>query len=125
MYHLGALSLANLDGVHPDLVAVVKRAIKITKQDFMVFEGLRDTEIQREYVKRGVSWTMDSRHITGHAVDLVPWIARRARWEEEPCRVVAEAIMHSAEALKIPVNWGVAMWGKDGVHYQLPRSQYP
>jgi len=35
-YTLGKRSLQNLSGVHPDMVAVVKRAIEITDKDFTV-----------------------------------------------------------------------------------------
>lgn len=69
---LGERSLKNLWGVHPDLVAVVKRAIQITRTDFAVIEGVRTKERQKELVRKGASKTMNSRHLTGHAVDIVP-----------------------------------------------------
>ena len=72
-YTLGKRSLQNLSGVHPDLVDVVKRAIEITEQDFSVIEGIRNINRQRELVKTGKSTTMNSRHLTGHAVDIAPW----------------------------------------------------
>ena len=50
---LGRRSLARLEGVHPDLVAVVKRAIEITPQDFAVLEGLRTKERQAQLVQAG------------------------------------------------------------------------
>ena len=53
-------------------VAVVKRAIQITRTDFTVIEGVRTKERQKELLYKGVSKTMNSRHITGHAVDIVP-----------------------------------------------------
>ena len=73
-YKLGTRSLQSLSGVHPDLVAVVKRAIQITPQDFTVIEGVRNIERQKQLVAKGASKTMNSRHITGHAVDMVPWL---------------------------------------------------
>lgn len=71
MYKLSKKSLDRMKGVHPDLVKVVKRAIQISEVDFTVTEGLRDIERQRELVKSGASKTMNSRHLTGHAVDLI------------------------------------------------------
>ena len=71
-YKLSQRSLQNLSGVHPDLVAVVKRAIEITEQDFSVIEGIRSIDRQRELVKSGASQPMNSRHLTGHAVDIAP-----------------------------------------------------
>ena len=72
---LGERSKAELIGVEPGLVALVELAIQITPQDFSVHDGLRTIEQQREYVARGASRTMDSRHLKqddgyGHAVDL-------------------------------------------------------
>jgi peptidoglycan LD-endopeptidase CwlK len=57
--------------VHPDPVRLVERAIQITTQDFRGQEGLRTRERQAALVARGASRTMNSRHLTGHAVDLV------------------------------------------------------
>jgi peptidoglycan L-alanyl-D-glutamate endopeptidase CwlK len=79
-YSLGARSLAELEGVHPKLVEVVKRSIELTTQDFAVHDGLRTIAEQREYVRRGVSKTMNSMHMRqedgyGHAFDLVPYIS--------------------------------------------------
>jgi peptidoglycan LD-endopeptidase CwlK len=73
-YALGTRSRQRLSGVHPDLVAVVKRAIQITEQlTSTVLEGIRNINRQRELFKAGKSTTMNSRHLTGHAVDLAPW----------------------------------------------------
>lgn len=110
-YILGSRSLANLDGVHPDLVRVVRRAITITSQDFTVYEGLRTIERQREYVARGVSKTMNSKHLPqadgyGHAVDLVPWIGGMARWEWPAIYPVAEAMRRAARDLGVRLVWG-------------------
>jgi len=64
-FKLGAQSEKNLIGVHPDLVLVVREAIKITDIDFKVIEGCRTLARQKELVKIGASQTMNSRHLTG------------------------------------------------------------
>lgn len=74
MFKLSHASLRKLEGVHPDLVKVMERAIANTLIDFTVIEGLRTKERQMELVASGASKTMDSRHITGHAVDIAPYI---------------------------------------------------
>ena len=81
---LGAKSRAELQGVDPDLVRVVERAIAITPVDFTVHDGIRTVAEQKRYVAEGVSWTMRSRHLEGKAVDLVPWINGKPRWEWPP-----------------------------------------
>ena len=69
-YALGERSRQRLACVHPDLVKVVERAIQITPVDFTVLEGRRTKERQAELLKAGATTTMNSRHLTGHAVDL-------------------------------------------------------
>ncbi len=152
-FSLGKKSLAELNGVHADLVAVVKRAIEITVQDFAVHDGIRTQQEQRRLVEAGASQTLDSRHITGHAVDLVPFINDKLRWEWEPIYRIADAVRMAARELGISLRWGGA-WdidftasqdspedivadydarrraeGKkaflDGPHYELPKAKYP
>ena len=123
-YKLGTRSLQNLSGVHPDLVAVVKLAISITEQDFTVIEGIRNINRQRELVKAGKSTTMNSRHITGHAVDMVPW---PVDWNDlERFEVMSEAMKQAAEELDIPIVWG-GDWKSfyDAPHFELDRKAYP
>ena len=108
---LGSGSLRELNGVHPDLVKVVKRAIRITAQDFTVHDGLRTIEEQRRYVATGVSKTMNSMHRQqadgyGHAVDLVPYINGKLRWEWPAIYPIAAAVRIAAEELKVAVRWG-------------------
>lgn len=122
-YQLGNRSLQNLSGVHPDLVAVVKRAIEISEQDFTVLEGIRNINRQRELVKTGKSTTMNSRHLTGHAVDLAPW---PISWDWEYFYPIADAMKAAAEELDVNLEWG-GDWKSfpDGPHFQLSRKTYP
>lgn len=62
----------NLKGVKPQLVTVVRRALELSSVDFTVIEGLRSQERQRELVAAKKSKTMNSKHLTGDAVDLMP-----------------------------------------------------
>jgi peptidoglycan L-alanyl-D-glutamate endopeptidase CwlK len=115
-YSLGAKSIAELEGVHPDLVRVVKRTIEVTKQDFAVHDGLRTIAEQREYVRRGVSKTMNSMHMKqpdgfGHAFDLVPYINGQLRWEWKPIFVIASAVHQAATELGVALTWG-GVWDR-------------
>ena len=123
-YKLGTRSLQSLSGVHPDMVAVVKKAIEITGVDFTVIEGIRNINRQRELFKAGKSTTMNSRHITGHAVDMVPW---PVDWEDlERFETMAKAMKSAAEELEIPIVWG-GDWKSfyDAPHFELDRKEYP
>lgn len=124
MYKLSNKSLSRLKGVHPDLVAVVKRAIEITEQDFSVLEGLRSYERQVELVNKGASKTMNSRHLTGHAVDLVPY-GVSDMWDWQYYYPIADAMKDAAQELGIDLEWG-GDWNsfKDGPHFQLSWRSY-
>ena len=125
-FKLSRRSLARLDGVHPDLVRVVKMAIELTEVDFGVTEGLRTIEKQREYVARGASKTMNSRHLTGHAVDLVAYVGADVRWDWPLYHKIADAMKRAAKELNVPIVWG-GDWTsfKDGPHFELDRKVYP
>lgn len=125
-FKLSRRSLARLDGVHPDLVRVVKMAIELTEVDFGVTEGLRTIEKQCEYVARGASKTMNSRHLTGHAVDLVAYVGADVRWDWPLYHKIADAMKRAAKELNVPIVWG-GDWTsfKDGPHFELDRKVYP
>lgn len=124
-FALGAKSLARLEGVHPDLVRVVKRAIEITPVDFTVTEGLRTVERQRALVAAGASQTMKSRHITGHAVDLAALVLGEVRWDWPLYAKLAGAMKAAAKEVGVPLEWGGDWKMKDGPHFQLTWANYP
>ena len=124
-YPLGKRSLKNMQGIHPDLYAVVEKAISITEQDFTVIEGLRTRERQKQLVRMGFSKTMNSRHITGHAVDIVPYpIAHRLNYPDYMWDDVADSMLEAARILDVDLKWGYAKWGWDKPHYQLSWRSY-
>ena len=152
-FKLGTRSRKELNGVKPELVAVVERAIQLTIQDFAVHDGIRTFAEQQKHVASGVSKTLESRHLSGHAVDLVPFVNGKLRWEMEPIYRIADAVRMAAKELQVPIRWGGA-WdtdftdsteppqelvedyvarrkamGKsafiDGPHYELPRMLFP
>lgn len=141
-FALGDGSLAKLSGVNPNLVKVVKRAIQLSSVDFRVIEGVRTKARQAELVKKGASKTMNSRHLTGHAVDIVPVIDGRVSWDFNHYYPLAKAMAQAATELGVKVRWGGAWsvitskagtpqdWVKayragggrflDGPHFELP-----
>lgn len=125
-YSLGLRSKMRLRGVHPDLVKVVERAIQITEVDFTVLEGLRTIARQRELLAQGATRTMNSRHITGHAVDLGAMVGGAVRWDWPLYHKIADAMKKAAAELGIKIEAG-ADWKKfpDGPHFQLPWAGYP
>lgn len=123
---LGARSLQRLEGVHEDLVAVVRRAIELTEIDFTVTEGLRTKKRQAELVAAGASQTLNSRHLTGHAVDLAALLGGKVRWDWPLYTKLSKAMKAAAAEKGVPIEWG-GDWKtfKDGPHFQLPWKAYP
>lgn len=123
---LGARSLSRLQGVHPDLVRVVKKAAAIADLDFTVLEGVRTVDRQKELMKQGATKTLNSRHITGHAVDLAPMLGDKISWDWPLYHRLAKIVKAAAVAEKVPITWG-GDWRtfKDGPHWELPWKQYP
>lgn len=141
-FALGARSRARLKGLHPDLVRVVERAIQLTPVDFTVTEGLRDAKRQAQLVAAGASKTMNSRHLTGHAVDVAALVGGKVSWDWPLYLSIAAAMRRAAIEVGVPVRWGGA-WAElaslpevittahlsksfpDGPHFELPRASYP
>ena len=126
MFKLGKRSIERLQGVHPDLVRVVERAIDLTPVDFTVLEGLRSPERQQTLVASGASQTLNSRHITGHAVDLGAWVDNQVDWSWPLYTKIANAMKAAANELGVSIVWG-GDWRtfKDGPHFELDRRYYP
>ena len=126
MYTLGPRSKQRLKGVHPDLVKVVERAIEISTIDFTVLEGLRTPERQKALLEAGASQTLNSRHITGHAVDLGAWVDNQVDWSWPLYTKIAAAMKDAATQEGVSIVWG-GDWRtfKDGPHFELNRKVYP
>jgi peptidoglycan L-alanyl-D-glutamate endopeptidase CwlK len=114
----------NLIGVNADLAKLVHRALVISAVDFGIIEGLRTKERQKQVVAQGNSQTMNSRHLSGHAVDVYAYPTPAGKWEYY--QEIAAAFKQAGRELKIPVEWG-GDWAtlKDGPHFQSPVKAYP
>jgi peptidoglycan L-alanyl-D-glutamate endopeptidase CwlK len=125
-YRFSERSAKALVGVHADLVAVIALALSRSPIDFGLTEGLRTKERQAELVKSGASQTMNSRHLTGHAVDVVCYVDGKVRWDWPLYEKLSETVKACARELKVPITWG-GDWKslRDGPHYELDRGVYP
>lgn len=128
---LGTKSRKMLQGVHPDLVRVVERAIQVTDTDFTVLEGVRSIETQKKYVASGASTTMNSRHLKApngyaHAVDLGALVGGKINWSWPLYHKIAAAMKQAARELGVELVWG-GDWRtfKDGPHFELSWKKYP
>jgi hypothetical protein len=122
----GERSEKNLVGVHPDLVKVMRLAIERTTVDFGITEGLRTKERQKELFDQKKSRTMNSRHLTGHAVDVMAYVDGKGSWIWGLYEVINKTVQDAADELNIPIVWG-GSWAsfRDGPHFELDREFYP
>jgi peptidoglycan L-alanyl-D-glutamate endopeptidase CwlK len=144
---LGSRSLQRLEGVHPDLVRVVRRAALISAHDFTVIEGIRSKEqmwtnygkgrtvamlaakgVPSQYAKPNdakVTWLNDplmSNHRQradgyGRAVDLCPF---PIDWNDiGRFRVLMETMEKAADDEDVNISAG-GRWRKaDWPHFEL------
>lgn len=128
---LDARGERNLQGVHPDLIKVVRRAAEISSVRFTITEGVRTAERQAQLMRAGASQTMRSRHLVAsnglsHAIDVAAIVGGTIRWDWPLYDRISIAFKQAAQEVGVPVEWG-GDWKsfKDGPHYQLPWAKYP
>ena len=126
MARLSLVSLERLQGVHPKLAEIVHRAAEISEVEFRVMEGVRDRGLHALLLRVGATTITDSRHITGHAVDVVPIVQGMVRWDWPLYSKIAQAFKKAAQQLGAAIEWG-GEWKKnpDGPHFQLPAHEFP
>ena len=121
-WSFSARSLGNLAGVSLPLVKVLDAAIDDSPYDFGITEGVRSPERQRELFDAGKSKTMNSRHLTGDAVDIVVYVHGQVTWDIFYYEAVARHIKFHAAQQGVAIEWG-GDWASfvDGPHFQLAR----
>mgnify|MGYP003131467490 FL=1 len=115
-FQLSQRSLDKLEGVHPDLVKVVKLAITYTDVDFGVIYGVRDLATQERLYKSGKSQTMASKHLVqedgfSHAIDLMAYDGSNPSWDIVDYDNIADAMRKAGKELGVEIIWGAA-WHK-------------
>jgi peptidoglycan L-alanyl-D-glutamate endopeptidase CwlK len=125
-------SLRNLEGCHPNLVRVAKKAVTLSPIDFGISHGVRTLEQQQDLYAQGrslpgpiVTWTMNSKHLKqadgyGHAIDILVFINGKVSWEERFYNQVAPYMKKAAEIEDVKIIWG-GDWKnrKDRPHYEI------
>lgn len=127
-----ARSARNLIGVHKDLVKVFNLARQRSEVRFVIIEGVRTLERQKQLYAQGASKTLNSRHIPGadglaKAMDFAPIGSNGQIAFDWPLYwKVGPVIEAAAKELGVAVVWG-ARWStfKDGPHVELDRKVYP
>lgn len=141
-------SLARLATVDPRLQSVAKRALELSTVDFVVVQGTRTLDEQKRLYGKGrtaaqctakgvpasyarpgeakVTWTLNSNHIGGRAIDVAPYVNGAINWDDNGklgvWPKIAAAFKQAAKELKIDIEWG-GDWTttKDRPHFELAR----
>lgn len=109
-FKFGLSSQKEMQGVDRRLVQVAHRALELTTQDFVFFDGLRTLKEQQALVAQGMSKTMQSKHLEGLAMDLVPYHNGGARWDWNLIYPVVHAVDQAATEQGVAhlITWGGA-----------------
>ena len=118
-FKLSTRSKNKLKGVHPDMIAVVERAIELTDVDFGVTYGVRTVAEQEKLVASGRSQTMKSKHLKqddgySHAVDVVAYDGSDVVWEINVYDNICDAFKQAAIEKGVAIKWGAA-WSEGDI----------
>lgn len=141
-------SLNRLATVDPALQRVAKRALELSSIDFVVVQGNRTKDEQMRLFGKGrtaaqctakgvpasyarpseakVTWTLNSNHIGGRAIDVAPYVNGGVNWDDNGklglWSKIAAAFKQAAKELNVPIVWG-GDWTttKDRPHFELTR----
>lgn len=112
-------SMDALEGVHPHLAMVTALAMRDAPYAFVVTEGLRSLERQRLLVAAKKSWTLESKHLDGHAIDVAIFIDGEVTWAFDRYQRLSATFKAAAASLGVPLVWGGDWRQRDGVHFEL------
>ncbi len=118
-FRLSQRSMDRLEGVHPDMTAVVERAIQLTGVDFGVTQGVRTLDEQKANVAAGRSQTMASKHLLqddgfSHAVDVAAYVGSDVSWELNVYDDICDAFKEAAKEVGCSIKWGAA-WSEGDI----------
>lgn len=147
-FRFSKASLDCLATVDPAMQAVARRALEISQVDFVVVQGNRTLDEQKRLYGKGrtaaqcvakgvpaayarpteakVTWTLNSNHIGGKAIDVAPYVDGGIQWDDSGKRglwpKIAAAFKQAAKELNIRITWG-GDWTttKDRPHFELTR----
>lgn len=131
-FKLSQTSLDRLQGVNERLVILVHRALELSGVEFMVVEGLRTKQRQQQLYAQGrtskgqiVTWTLNSKHIDGLAVDLAPVVNGKIDWNDsKKFDAIAKAMFMAAAEAKVLLRWG-ADWNRNDKPREKGESDSP
>lgn len=127
-YHFGIRSRTNMIGLHPDIAFFAQKVMERTEQDFAICNrgGVRTDQEQIDMYAQGrttegniVTWTLDSYHQYGLAVDLVAWVAGEYSWDRQYYAKIVKTGKEVIKKYDLPIEHGYDLWGRDLPHWQM------
>lgn len=117
-------SLSKLKGVNLKLISIINKVVETYEGDFIITEGLRTLERQKQLVADRKSRTLISNHLTGRAIDLAPLVDGKVSWDMKDFIPMANAMKSAAKELGIVLVWG-GEWKTfiDGPHFELGSNE--
>ncbi len=119
-YKLNDVSISRLNAIKPELKLLATAAIAKSPYQFVISDGLRTAERQKQLVAAGKSKTLKSKHLTGDAFDIAIIIDNRVTWDKKYYTELSDIFKSVAEEQGIKIKCGVDFKGFfDGPHYEL------
>lgn len=118
-----AFELTNADrgglvGVDARLVQLAERLAQISPIPFMITEGVRSYERQRQLYLAGKTRTMQSKHLRGRAIDIVPLVGGKPKWDWKLYAPLIACAKEIARENNLRMEFGYD-WGWDAPHMEL------
>lgn len=128
MFTLGKRSRKNMLGLHPYMAFFIEETIKESKQDFGILNkgGVRTDKEQADMYAQGrttegnkITWTKDSYHQYGLAVDMVAYQGGKYSWKVKYYEAITLAMKEVIAEYDLPIEHGFDLWKKDHPHWQM------
>ena len=85
---------------------------------FMIVEGVRTEERQRQLFREGKSKTLRSKHLSGRAVDIAPIVDGKVSWNWKDFAPLINCAKAVAAEQRVDMEFGFD-WGWDAPHLEL------
>jgi len=129
-YHKwGPDSLVVVAGCMPPLQKVINRGLYLCEIDMSAIQSIRSMAEQKNNIIKGVSWTLESKHLDVDgdglvaAIDIYPYVSGRTSHAPDHYKLIARAMFKAAIEEGVFVQWGGFWRGgepfKDAPHWEL------
>lgn len=106
MNHYSEASLKNREGVDKRLLGLFEVVLPIA--DHKILEGLRTVKQQRAYYLSGNSKTMESKHLVGRAIHVLPYPFSESDWHNRDYWMWFAGVVYASAP---PATLEVLRWG--------------